>query len=107
VQYRLRWYERALLGCGVLVGLFLAVVSLGAFGFVVTRSLDGTLLSPVERTATAIGTYFAIALFALWFGSFQRSLKELARPDPRSAHVFGADIRGKTDRFINGYRRRG
>jgi hypothetical protein len=70
VQYRLRWYERALLGYGVFIGLFFAVVSLGAFGYVVARSLDGTLLSPAERTATAIGTHFAIALFALWFGSF-------------------------------------
>ena len=70
VQYRLRWYDRVLLGYGVLIGLFFAVASLGAFGFVVTRSLDGTLMPPAERTAIAIGTYVVIALFSLWFGSF-------------------------------------
>ncbi len=70
VQYRLRWYDTALLGYGAFIGLFFAVVSLGAFGFVVISTLDGTLLPPAERSVIAIGKYAAIALFALWFGSF-------------------------------------
>jgi hypothetical protein len=70
VQFRLRWYERVLLGYGVFIGLFFAVVSLGGFGFLVKSTLDGTLLPPGERTVLAIGQYLAVGLFALWFGSF-------------------------------------
>ncbi len=70
VQYRLRWYERVLLGYGVFIGLFFAVVSLGGFGFLVKSTLDGTMLPPGERTFLAIAQYIAVGLFALWFGSF-------------------------------------
>lgn len=69
VQYRLPWYERVLLGYGVFVGLFFAVVSFGGIGFITLRSLDGTLLPPAGRTAITIGAHVLVALFALWFGS--------------------------------------
>ncbi len=69
MAYRLGWFERALLGYGAFIGLFFAVVSLGAFGFVVTRTWEGTLLSPADRSVIAIATHAGIALFALWFGS--------------------------------------
>lgn len=70
VPYRMRWYDTALLGYSVFIGLFFSVVSLGAFGFLVKSTLDGTLLPPGERTVLAIAQYVAVGLFALWFGSF-------------------------------------
>lgn len=70
VAYRMRWYDWVLLGYGVFVGSFFALVSLGGFGYVVMSALDGTLLPPAERTLLPIGQHFAVGLFALWFGSF-------------------------------------
>jgi hypothetical protein len=87
VQYRLRWYDRAMLGYGAFIGLFFAVVCLGGFGFVVGGAWNGTLLSPAERSAIDIARYVAIALFGLWFGSvsLRWSLGSLV-------DLFGADV---------------
>lgn len=68
VRYRLGWFDRLLLGYGAFVGLFFAVVCFGGLASIITRTLDGTLLPPAERTAGAIVLHAAIALFALWFG---------------------------------------
>lgn len=70
VEYRMRWYDRVLLGYGVFVGSFFALISFGGLGYIVMSAVDGTLLWPAERTLMALGQHLAAGLFALWFGSF-------------------------------------